>query len=492
MNLEVLRKRNLMMVKIMWLLSVAFIAFNVMNRLSETNPVQISGIIIALTVVTTILQWKKIGEYILMYIFSISLCIIHFLFVFIYHDINGFIGFFVILVIVSLYQQYKVLLLSSILMVGNIIYGYFSGGSQMFGTFYSPNSFLGLGLVIFEIGVLIAIMCIQCKFTENIRADIEFKKNEVEQSKIAVENVFNKIKILIENLVTFNNGLQENIYATSTISGRLYKNFKGISNNIQDQTTLTLRINTEIDNETTHIKNIVKETDSMRTLSKNTLSIVEDCNNNIVFLSGEMKKVSDNVNGAVVSMDNLNLQANNIETILGSINAISKQINLLSLNAAIEAARAGTEGKGFSVVAEEIRKLAEQSFQSNEQISNILEDIKNKINHISKQIKLIEASTYTASNSVDKVNNGVININSNSKDIVSKVSEVDQMTSEIERISSEILSNSTVISSSAQENSASVGEISCGIDEQNSKIESIVESFKTLEQLINELSNVNV
>lgn len=486
-DLVVLNKRNKLMVEIMWGISIVFIIFASISGVSKQSLFFISPILVALSIIITILVIRKIAESKIMYITAVMLSFIHFLFVFLFHDLNGFFIGFLILGIISFYQYYKPIILTGALVLSSVTYGFFTGGEKMFGTFYDN---LGLTIVIFELFIFITLLCLQSKSTEKIREDVEIQKIEVENSKNSIENVLNLLKTSIDNLVTFSKDVQKNINDTGKISQELVTSFNQIGCNIESQTHLISNINKEIDNETDYIRDIVKESDSMRSLSENTLNMTEDCNNNIMNLSDEIENVASNVDKAVSFMDNLNYQANNIGSILGTVNGISEQINLLALNAAIEAARAGEHGKGFSVVADEVRKLAEQSNQSNYQIADILGDIKNKIHEVSEQINLIKSSASSSSASVNNVSSAFININSNSKAVVSKADDVNSLTMKIEKTSSDILNNSTMIDNSAQDTSASVEEVLAGINEQNIRINNVVKSFEALEDLIDSLKNV--
>lgn len=94
---------------------------------------------------------------------------------------------------------------------------------------------------------------------------------------------------------------------------------------------------------------------------------------------GEIRGLSVSLDHAYVGFSEntdrlgaLKEKSGEIFRIVDTIRSISGQTNLLALNASIEAARAGEAGKGFAVVAEEIRKLAESSDGSVSEIEAII------------------------------------------------------------------------------------------------------------------------
>jgi len=189
-------------------------------------------------------------------------------------------------------------------------------------------------------------------------------------------------------------------------------------------------------------------------------------------------------------MTELNSQAQQVVSILNTINGITRQTNLLALNASIEAARAGESGKGFSVVAEEIRALAENSQKSTEIISDIIGNVIRKIELATNKVDVINSSFQTSKSSSDKFDNIFRQMIINTGNTVDKAKLVAEMIENLNidygRISGEINSLSAV----SQETAASIEEVTANVLEQNDRIQDIVKNYNNIDELNQELSTL--
>lgn len=103
--------------------------------------------------------------------------------------------------------------------------------------------------------------------------------------------------------------------------------------------------------------------------------------------TGSVSQLSENLLRSTHSMQELEQDSRNINTILDTIRSIAEQTNLLALNAAIEAARAGEQGRGFAVVADEVRALAKRTADSTGEIDGLLGGLARRTQDVTKQMQ---------------------------------------------------------------------------------------------------------
>ena len=161
--------------------------------------------------------------------------------------------------------------------------------------------------------------------------------------------------------------------ATETIFGASADSAGGRNNNQHEQLTNTIvNVSSDTNNVFEKIQEGQNELTTIRDLSRQTIDISLELQNDMDKLLQVLEYISDVISG---------------------INAISLQTNLLSLNASIEAARAGEAGKGFAVVAEEIGTLAGETQKLTSDMEQFVETIK----------EASEKSVQSASNTVESL-----------------------------------------------------------------------------------------
>lgn len=187
--------------------------------------------------------------------------------------------------------------------------------------------------------------------------------------------------------------------ATETIFGASADSAGGRNNNQHEQLTNTIvNVSSDTNNVFEKIQEGQNELTTIRDLSRQTIDISLELQNDMDKLLQVLEYISDVISG---------------------INAISLQTNLLSLNASIEAARAGEAGKGFAVVAEEIGTLAGETQKLTSDMEQFVETIK----EASKKSVQSASNTVESLEAMSKKINYVWDLNRESQQSVSRVND---------------------------------------------------------------------
>lgn len=206
---------------------------------------------------------------------------------------------------------------------------------------------------------------------------------------------------------------------------------------------------------------------------------------------GQMKSISEHVNGTLEIITRLDHRSVEIGTIVNVISEIASQTNLLALNAAIEAARAGEQGKGFAVVSDEVRKLAEQSAVATSQIAHLIQEIQQDISSSVQAMKTGTGEVVEGSKHVRQVGDHFEEMVRTIQSVTTKVQYVSDNTTTMSASAEEMVASIDGMSQIAKETTSIAQIVAAEAQEQldymhkiNQSVEELVQVSETLEETV--------
>jgi methyl-accepting chemotaxis protein len=308
---------------------------------------------------------------------------------------------------------------------------------------------------------------------ENVKTK---NKNEIGKTFIALKEMANGIKPVIDNVVSQSTNVVKN---ASFASEQVSKN----SQNILSQKE-------ELDIAQKYTDDILKLN---LALNENLTLLIEESHDTINDVTKTKKVIKSNIEDVEASsqaveqtieaIEGLNVHSHEINNTIEIISDIANETNLIALNAAIEAARAGEHGRGFAVVADKIRELAEVSLQNAANITKVVQTMQNNINQVAQNASDTKKTFENLVVGTEDINQNF----SKTESLLNKtVKTLDQFEDDFKKQSHRLkdinlkiqqVSNKSII---IEENSQKIDNAVQDISDQSSKLERLSEGFESI------------
>ncbi len=332
-------------------------------------------------------------------------------------------------------------------------------------------SFSMFNLVIFVFGIIAVFFT--AKWGKGLIMTAIQKENEAKSLLTQLETTMGVVKNSTSTMNSDISDCNDNLGVVKNISNSMAITVQEISQGVLAQSENVSQISMKMNEANSKVMDIAHVTNELNNVSTKASQIVTEGSDKIDTMKNHMEIINEAVTKSYSTVQELNLNMDEIDNFLEGITRIADSTNLLALNATIEAARAGESGKGFAVVAEEIRKLADQSANTVKQINSILLLIKDKTKDVLDVVDKGNIATNEGTIAVNQVHNNFNLVQAAFEDISKKITDEITRINEITSLFSEINIESESIASISEEHAASTEELMAISQEHNANIESI-------------------
>ncbi|OBR64280.1 chemotaxis protein [Paenibacillus oryzae] len=487
-NLTVLDKRNRLQVNIIWGLLALGILTDFAIGLELKVILLLAGVGAVTGGIAAAMAYLRIGSRFVKYVVPCNLTIIVSLLIL--SDPNPIVStyflVYVNLAIVSLYSDYKPIILTGVLGAGLSTYLFLD-------PFYQEKLFPGesLALLFLYLAFATTAMAIAAGFSAKLQKEVTERQSEALKAQQLSERILGQLKDSIGILTTFSREQQQHVHSTGTISREVTGTFSEMTAAIEKQTGSVVSINESAQEMEEFMGKLREGASSLQQYAEQNVSMTEQNSAELEKLASEMAALGAIMSNTVAGMEVLQRHNEQVTAIVDTISDISEQTNLLALNAAIEAARAGEHGRGFAVVSGEVRKLADHSRKSTEEIGSILTEIRAQIDEayagVTKGQEAVRQSGEVTRKSVELFQD----INGNAHQTKEHSRQLGEGSTRLYQRYGELAAELDSIAATTQQNMASVEEVQASMESQNQKIAVMVEEYAKLDSLVSELKNLS-
>lgn len=386
-----------------------------------------------------------------------------------------------IMIIMALYQNFKLLLLimgANLIGVISFIYNTATRGLV-------DDSMVDSFKIVFAASIMINLS-VYLLIRYLIRLN-DHNVATVTENLDRVKETVSKVKEVSTTVVDGVNAVKE--YADDNRAGAtsVVNDMSAITEQtavLNDKTSSSLEMTKEISRQVTQVSNLVEETVTLAQQSVAHASTSNEQLQDAILSAREMRELANKVD---TILQNFKEEFSKVQAETGTINNISSQTNLLALNASIEAARAGEAGRGFSVVADEIRNLSDGTKQSSASIMNALDVLGDTSDNMTVSVERILELIAKTVEKIETVYESVSAISSDSVVLGANVNNINQAIGEVETSNIQLVENMNSVNDVMGSIVVKVVETATNSEEIRSKNEETSAHVISIEHTVNTL-----
>lgn len=347
---------------------------------------------------------------------------------------------FMVLAIVSYYEEIKLMLTMTLLFAAQHLLGFFLIPELVFGT--SSYSFMMLVIHAFFLIATSAATSIQIVSKNKMTSELA-QINARQQAELT--KMLDIVKHMAHELDTTSTTVTNKSEYHIQSNADMLTSCDEVSTGLQAQSDSVSAVHDNLMQINHMIQHTASLSQTMTIHAGATDQLIGSNMEHIQSLYEQVVSSSETIQEAAMAMMTLNKSTQQVQSIISTIQDIANRTNLLALNASIEAAHAKEYGKGFSVVASEIRQLAEQSGEATAQIQQILMNIRTQSLQSTSQM---EAGQLAATQSVQQAEQSISSYTQMTQSVnqlISHLHDLNQSLTHIELRSRDISTEMTSI-----------------------------------------------
>jgi len=266
-----------------------------------------------------------------------------------------------------------------------VVLGSFIDMAYIFLFFSFPENLLGINkdlrgffTVFFIINATIILLYLLTKWGRQLIEGAYQKELESQNLVKKLTSAFNSIEEVSDLLDEHINSFKNDINTIYHSSKGIIESVEQMAIGIQEEAESVYIINDSMSQSMAKMGKAINISKTIVTESQSMNERVQEGWRKIDQVTNYIDTVGSTISTTTLTVSDLHISLERVNTLLNGIKEIAYQTNLLALNAAIESARAGEQGKGFAVVAGEVRKLAEQSARIALDIAEVTTELSNK------------------------------------------------------------------------------------------------------------------